>query len=123
MDGSAQRQQRRASSSRGGWYGRVFAVTLGAASLIPMSRPADALGGIAPRHACIVNWTVPEAPGTGVLFSVAALSANNVWAVGQDNSTGYPLIEHWNGSRGQGESSPALPVGGGRGSVFSLGAR
>jgi hypothetical protein len=96
---------------------------LGVASLIPMSRTADALGGTAPSHVCTANWTVAEAPGTGVLFSVAALSTNNVWAVGQDNSTGYPLIEHWNGSRWQEKSSPDILGGGGLKSLFSLGPR
>jgi hypothetical protein len=81
MDGSAQRQQRRANSSPGGWYGRVFAVTLGVASLIPMSRPADALGGIAPSHACAANWTVAEAPGTGILLSPVFSWGFEGWAV------------------------------------------
>ena len=88
-----------------------------------MSRTTDALGGIAPSHACAANWTVAKAPGTGVLFSVAALSASNVWAVGQDRSTGDPLIEHWNGWRWQEKSSPAVPGGGGLRSLFSLGPR
>ena len=43
--------------------------------------------------------------------------------MGQDDSTGYPLIEHWNGSRWQEESSPAIPGGGGLRSLFSLGPR
>jgi hypothetical protein len=89
----------------------------------PDVRDNDALGAIAPSHACAANWTVAEAPGTGVLFSVAALSAGNVWAVGQDDSTGDPLIEHWNGRRWQEEPSPAVQGGGGLRSLFSLGPR
>jgi hypothetical protein len=43
--------------------------------------------------------------------------------VGQDDSTGYPLIENWNGSRWQEESSPATLGGGALRSLFSLGPR
>lgn len=56
-------------------------------------------------------WTVVKSPNvtTGTfanntLLSVAALSDNNVWAVGFESQTGtspdgdHPLIEHWDGS-------------------------
>ncbi len=53
-----------------------------------------------------VKWsTVPDATAsnsaqTGFLSDVAALSANNVWAVGNTNSSGPggTLVEHWNGT-------------------------
>jgi hypothetical protein len=51
------------------------------------------------------HWSVVKspspAPGNNELFSVAAASAKNVWAVGfsTTNTTDHTLIEHWNGTR------------------------
>jgi len=52
------------------------------------------------------KWTIVPAANPGsaddMLFSVAAVSDSDVWAVGAyDGSSGYfhPLIEHWNGHR------------------------
>src|ERR1700737_482830 len=51
------------------------------------------------------QWTVVATPAPGVntyLLGVAAVSANDVWAVGVNQqtatSTVLPLIEHWDGS-------------------------
>jgi hypothetical protein len=58
------------------------------------------------------QWKVvssPSVPNTAnYLFSVAALSANNVWAVGNTGSINgtQTLIEHWNGSSWQVVPSP-----------------
>lgn len=53
-----------------------------------------------------INWQVVPSPSPGSvnneLFSVAAVSAHDVWAVGftaNDASVQTTLIEHWNGSR------------------------
>jgi hypothetical protein len=60
------------------------------------------------------SWSVVTSPNPGSggneLFSVAAVSARNVWAVGFDvNSTGEQttLIEHWNGARWRVVPSPS----------------
>lgn len=52
------------------------------------------------------NWSVVSSPNPGssnnLLYGVTALSANNVWAVGQFLNSEGPsraLIEHWNGSQ------------------------
>jgi hypothetical protein len=70
------------------------------------------------------EWSVVKAVDAGVngnqLFAVNALSTNNVYAVGQQASAGFPnqaLIEHWNGKSWSIISSPndlsasALPLG------------
>jgi len=53
-----------------------------------------------------LQWSVVErsitSPGLGNIFltDVAALSANDVWAVGsEETDTNVPLIEHWDGTR------------------------
>ena len=60
------------------------------------------------------SWSVVPTPGlpsgtAGQLLSVAAVSSNNVWAVG--NSTG-PLIEHWDGTRWSIVASPSVGAAG-----------
>lgn len=49
------------------------------------------------------SWSIVKSPSVGptsVFNAVAAVSSNDVWAVGY--STGYkPLIEHWNGTAWQ----------------------
>jgi hypothetical protein len=60
------------------------------------------------------SWNVISSPNPGVgnesLYGIAAVSANNVWAVGntQNNGVGNPqtLIEHWNGTSWSVVSSP-----------------
>src|SRR5205823_6322194 len=52
------------------------------------------------------NWSIVLSPNTGVyriaLYGVAAISANDVWAVGYYSNNGVyggqTLVEHWNGS-------------------------
>lgn len=55
---------------------------------------------------------VPGSPRSSFLWSVKAISANNVWAVGEylvgDNS--FTLIEHWNGTQWSIIPSPNDPV-------------
>ncbi len=41
---------------------------------------------------------VPHSDPKQRLFGVAALSATDAWAVGDDLATNGPLVEHWNGS-------------------------
>jgi hypothetical protein len=63
------------------------------------------------------SWSVVKSPIPrlgGELNGVVGLSSNNVWAVGQMNSTStaggfpitVPLIEHWNGTRWSVVASP-----------------
>ena len=80
-------------------------VSVGALSLISTS-PATAAS-----HAttCSSSWTTVSTPATpGFLYSVAAVSASNVWAVGQNYSNSTPLIEHWNGSAWDVVQSPSV---------------
>ena len=47
------------------------------------------------------HWSVVKSPNPGSndhLNAVAAISANNAWAVGNANTFAQTLIEHWNGS-------------------------
>jgi hypothetical protein len=54
------------------------------------------------------TWSVVPSSGPGPLFnilnSIAAISANNIWAVGDDTNSPAPsaeyapLVEHWNGT-------------------------
>ncbi len=56
------------------------------------------------------KWNVVSSPpivlGVSQLNAVAAVSANDVWAVGESNSLRQTLIEQWNGSSWQIVSSP-----------------
>src|SRR6266702_1089538 len=64
-------------------------------------------------------WSIVSSPSPGSahnqLNSVAAVSANDMWAVGGYSSTVngpfQPLIEHWNGSSWSVVKSPLLPSG------------
>lgn len=62
------------------------------------------------------RWTaVPGAPlpndqGYSSLAGIAAVSTNDVWAVGSmGRAAAIPLVEHWNGARWQSIPGPALP--------------
>ena len=59
------------------------------------------------------SWSVVASPNVGAgyndLYAVAAISANNVWAVGDSNSGYSTLIEHWNGTSWNVASSPNGP--------------
>jgi len=54
------------------------------------------------------HWSLVPSPNVGTgdndLYGVAAISAKNVWAVGQ--GSGNTLIEHWNGTRWSVVTSP-----------------
>lgn len=57
-------------------------------------------------------WSVIPSPNPGTssaLYSVVALSSNNVWAAGNDSSSGLAktLIEHWDGSSWSVVNSPS----------------
>src|SRR5579863_6557921 len=59
------------------------------------------------------RWSVIASPNVGTygngLSAVTALSASDIWAVGNDANTNYggrTLIEHWNGSKWSVVSSP-----------------
>ncbi|MGB8345059.1 MAG: hypothetical protein WCD86_09250, partial [Ktedonobacteraceae bacterium] len=65
------------------------------------------------------NWRVVKSPGAGApngttLYAATAITANNVWAVGQRlNGQGIfqTLIEHWNGTSWSTITSPNLGTG------------
>ena len=60
------------------------------------------------------KWSIVESPGFGnnyIFFSdVAALSANDVWAVGYEIDNNGPLIEHWDGSQWNVVKSPGSGI-------------
>lgn len=77
--------------------------------------------GLSPSSTLIEHWNGSQwsvapspNPGTGIneLFGVAAISSNDVWAVGHFNSSSGPLasdnilIEHWDGTQWSVVSSP-----------------
>lgn len=59
------------------------------------------------------RWSIVPSPDPGQgtsrtddeLFSVAAVSSNDVWAIGKENN--LPLIEHWDGTQWSVVASPA----------------
>jgi len=70
------------------------------------------------------SWSVVATPSlpsgiAGQLLSVAAVSSNNVWAVG--NSTG-PLIEHWNGTSWSIVPGPSVGAAGTLNAVTAIAA-
>ena len=74
------------------------------------------------------SWSVVKSPNPSTqgnyLYAVAAVSANNIWAVGTySNSSGWPqtLTEHWNGSSWSVVKSPD-PGGSGNPNVLQSAA-
>lgn len=73
--------------------------------------PGMLAAGAAPALAA--SWQQspePALPGSS-LAGVAAVSANDAWAAGQDGN-GKPLMEHWGGSSWTVVGTPALPAAG-----------
>ena len=61
------------------------------------------------------NWQVvplqgASRPAIGLLFSITATSAHDIWAVGEERNVseqkGHGLVEHWNGSQWQSVTVP-----------------
>src|SRR6202050_4822879 len=82
----------------------------------PAPRPAGevALVALPPAGNAQTTWTVAHPPYTAVdsvpyapLTAVSAISASNVWAVGQDSGT--PLLDHYNGSSWSQSTLPSGP--------------
>src|SRR5690242_16534021 len=79
-----------------GLLGTVRLVTHAASPTSPTSKVVSTCG----------SWSTISSPNPGVgnesLYGIAAVSANDVWAVGntQNNGVGNPqtLIEHWDGT-------------------------
>src|SRR5207248_2779506 len=107
----------------GAAYNRLFAV----AAISPNNvwAAGDSAAGFGLGYDTLIvhwdgsSWTVvssPNPPGAGPhddhLHDVAALSANDIWAVGSflyDEFGGYhTLIEHWNGSSWSVAPSPNI---------------
>src|SRR5438876_657183 len=57
-------------------------------------------------HWHVVSSPNPSRQGFNSLNGVAAITANNIWAVGASSSTGQAIIEHWNGIRWNLVSNP-----------------
>ena len=95
----------------------VVTVLLGALSLETTGAKAATVSGKISPHQFSSNackWSIvssPNVPNTSNgLIGVAAISANNIWAVGgsgTQTSIGLTLIEHWNGTQWQIVSSPS----------------
>ncbi|MEO8288985.1 MAG: S-layer homology domain-containing protein [Chloroflexota bacterium] len=72
--------------------------TTGAQASLQTSNPAVPQG-------CLATWSVVPSPNVGTndnyLYSVTAISANDVWAVGAYTGTGISLTltEHWDGTQ------------------------
>src|SRR5205814_7682090 len=66
-----------------------------------------------PPPACGLAWRVVPSPNQGnndILNGVAAVAANDIWAVGQTD--GGSLTEHWNGTSWSVVPSPGGPFNG-----------
>ncbi len=74
------------------------------------------------------SWSVVKSANPGStnahLAGVAAVSANNVWAVGNysNNNSGGTLIEHWNGTSWSAVKSPSPGSGGSLSGVAAVSA-
>src|SRR4051812_26000990 len=91
-------------------YGIAILLTLG--GLLTTGRGADApaparaegLGGLTPSPTCTPDWQQVSSPNVGsgnnYLYSVAAVAANDIWAVGYYTTTTnlqQTLTVHWDG--------------------------
>lgn len=80
-----------------------------AAVVAPAARDVWAFGGRSAVHWDGASWQrvslpVPKGSGAPIIGAAAALSPENIWAVGVVSPTNGPeqaLIDHWNGSRWQ----------------------
>src|SRR5262249_4410563 len=66
-----------------------------------------------PTQACVFGWQVVQSPDltyNDILFSVAVVAPNDVWAVGEDGINGdNTLVERWDGSQWSIVNSPDVP--------------
>jgi hypothetical protein len=93
----------------------LIVVVVGA--LLTALATAAASSSLVPGKTLVEHWTgskwgrvtSPTPNGSGVLFGIAALRANQVWAVGArgKNLASHPLIQRWDGSRWRSVSSRA----------------
>jgi hypothetical protein len=82
---------RRSHRSGGLWRGITLGIAVSAAALVaaPVAAGAD------------TTWTVASAPSVTPpegLYGVACADASHCWAVGQNSTDGYTLIEGWDGT-------------------------
>lgn len=58
------------------------------------------------------QWSIVNSPGVSwsYLYSVAAISATDIWAVGTGDNPPRTLIEHWNGKQWRVVKSPNPPT-------------
>lgn len=89
----------------------------------PDGRPASARAVPTPSPHC-GGWSIVPSPNptdyNNELYAVAAVSATDVWAVGESypiHGPGGALIEHWNGTAWQVAASPVV-----EGAFFSIAA-
>jgi hypothetical protein len=100
-------------------------VGAGSLSAISARSPGDiwVVGSFAPRrhvtaafslHFDGAAWTVVPMPPGLLVWSVAAVGANDAWAVGQTAGTGtQPALVHWNGTAWSVVPGPTIPGNGG----------
>lgn len=75
---------------------------------------APALAATQPAAATAASWTLQSSPSvpanSNLLTGVAATSASNAWAAGEDfnSTTTQTLIEHWDGLRWAIQPSPSV---------------
>lgn len=75
---------------------------------------------VAPPSVCQPSpWQISSTSATGILFSVAASSPGDAWAVGETFDQN-PLIEHWDGVKWHVMSSPQLRGKGGYLQVIAI---
>ena len=108
------------------WIAILLILSIGALLLVKIAMPASAaIVPIVPAHArnaVCKGWATVASPNPGTssnfLNGVSALSASNIWAVGSygNGNGGFPLVEHWNGSKWTVVSSPTIKGG----SAYSL---
>src|ERR1700684_1369370 len=80
------------------------AIAAAAVALLPIPAAANAqTTWPGPRAPCPAVDSFPYAP----LTAVSAVSASNLWAVGQDSGT--PLLDHYNGSSWSQSTLPSGP--------------
>src|SRR5204863_435092 len=109
------------STSSTGWWIDDVVLTLNYSACAPATPTATPTS-----VPCAPAWTVIDSPNQGTslinLYGVAAVSANDVWAVGAyyNGTAKQTLTEHWNGTAWSVVSSPN--VGSGNNSLSGLAA-
>src|SRR5579872_883691 len=87
-----------------GKFGLLLAFVASFLVLSLFASPAFAASTVRNNQPSKNTWKIVPSPGKGVLQGTAAISANDVWAVGSQSFN--TLIEHWNGTAWKIVASP-----------------